>query len=311
MKISVKHLSIKYRDHYGIKDVNCEISQGRFIALIGHNGSGKSSFCNALVGLLRPSEGMVSIQGLPEHQQNFSSIGFAPQSQVVDWYTNVKTNVMLGTQLAHLMPEKAEQQIDLILDLLDLTDLSHSKLTELSGGQLQRVQIARALVHQPLIYILDEPTVGLDAQNTDRLMKYLKQEANKGKIVIVSSHDLFLLEEYAEELILLDEGNLIYHGSMKNLLQAKNESRQYILTFDRNYTSAEYFLVENSQIITSKHLEDNIWQLEVERSMTVSDVMRKLKKNVKVLNFVEHEKTLKEVYLSMSKRGGTHASDRV
>lgn len=309
MKINVNNLAIKYQNHYGIRNINVVLREGRFLALIGHNGSGKSSFCNALTGLLRPSEGSIEIHGLPEHQQDFSAIGFAPQTQVMDWYTNVETNVILGAQLAHLQGDKIQEQLNLVLDLLDLTSLRNRKLTELSGGQLQRVQIARALIHQPLIYILDEPTVGLDAQNTDNLMRYLKQEANQGKLVIVSSHDLFLLQEYAEEVLLLDDGRLIYHGLMDDLIKAKEKTRKFVFTFEQIYSSFEDFLGEGIGIISANRQSDNVWQLEVDQSMTINHLMLLLKEDVQVINLIEHEKTLKEVYLSMSKRSGVVATD--
>ncbi|MCT7734734.1 MAG: ABC transporter ATP-binding protein [Lactobacillus iners] len=309
MKISVNNLAIKYQDHYGIKNISCELTAGKFVALVGHNGSGKTTLCNALVGLLEPSEGDINIQDLSTDKQNFSTIGFAPQSQVVDWYSNVEANIMLGAQLAHLKPNEAKNQLDLILRLLDLSDLRDRSLTDLSGGQLQRVQIARAIVHNPLIYILDEPTVGLDAQNTDNLMKYLVKEAQSGKLVIVSSHDLFLLQEYAEDLLLLDEGKLIYHGSINDLLKDRGNSRKFIITLDNEYSVADDFMIKNDDVIKVEHESDNTWQLEVKPEVTISDLMLMFKKKIKVTSCVEHEKTLKEVYLSMSKRSGNYETN--
>lgn len=308
MHIRVDNLSIKYKDHYGIRQISCQLTGGRFTALIGHNGSGKSSFCNALIGLLKPSEGTITIQGLPADRQDFSAIGFAPQTQVVDWYTNVETNILLGAQLAHVDPKKAQDQLARVLDILDLTALRKRKLTELSGGQLQRVQIARALIHQPYIYILDEPTVGLDAQNTDNLMRYLKAEAQQGKLVIVSSHDLFLLQEYAEDLVLLDEGDLVYHGPMADLIQAKDESRQFTLTLAQGYPSAHAFLLEGADIIRAEGLSDTRWQLEVSPSITLNALIGMLQEGVQVTGIQEQEKTLKEVYLSMSRRSDRNAA---
>lgn len=197
----------------------------------------------------------------------------------------------------------------MILRLLDLSDLRDRSLTDLSGGQLQRVQIARAIVHNPLIYILDEPTVGLDAQNTDNLMKYLVKEAQSGKLVIVSSHDLFLLQEYAEDLLLLDEGKLIYHGSINDLLKDRGNSRKFIITLDNEYSVADDFMIKNDDVIKVEHESDNTWQLEVKPEVTISDLMLMFKKEIKVTSCVEHEKTLKEVYLSMSKRSGNYETN--
>ncbi|MCT7786158.1 MAG: ABC transporter ATP-binding protein, partial [Lactobacillus iners] len=166
-----------------------------------------------------------------------------------------------------------------------------------------------AIVHNPLIYILDEPTVGLDAQNTDNLMKYLVKEAQSGKLVIVSSHDLFLLQEYAEDLLLLDEGKLIYHGSINDLLKDRGNSRKFIITLDNEYSVADDFMIKNDDVIKVEHESDNTWQLEVKPEVTISDLMLMFKKEIKVTSCVEHEKTLKEVYLSMSKRSGNYETN--
>ncbi|MBK0348311.1 ABC transporter ATP-binding protein [Aerococcaceae bacterium zg-ZJ1578] len=307
MKIIIDKLSIKYNEIYGVRDITCTLEGGKFISLIGHNGSGKSTLCNSIVGILEPSLGEVQIDALSIEDKLFSNIGFSPQDQIVDWYSNVYNNIVLGAELAKLSKKETEKNMSEILQLLNLESLKFKNLTELSGGQLQRVQIARALIHKPSIYILDEPTVGLDAQNTDRLMQYLKKEAKKGKLVLVSSHDLYLLQEYSDEVVLLDNSSLLYHGSMKDLLNAKKESRQLILEISQdNICKDELFNIKDG-IINFELTNNTELLIELENRISVTALLKMLNEDIEVLNIKEKEKTLKEVYLSMSKENSYEA----
>lgn len=136
----------------------------------------------------------------------------------MDWYTNVWDNVYLGSQLAGIDAKTGKLLTEKALDLLSISDLKNKPVDALSGGQQQRVQIARSIVHQPDFYLLDEPTTGLDAETSNRLLSFLKKEAAKGKSVFVSSHDLHLLEEFCDNLVLIDKGRVLYAGDLKNFL---------------------------------------------------------------------------------------------
>lgn len=117
------------------------------------------------------------------------------------------------------------------------------------------------------------------------------------------------MQEYAEDLLLLDEGKLIYHGSINDLLKARGNSRKFLITLDNEYSVADDFMIKNDDVIRVEHESDNTWQLEVKPEVTISDLMLMFKKEIKVTSCVEHEKTLKEVYLSMSKRSGNYETN--
>lgn len=195
-KIEIKDLNVKFGEVHAVKNLNLTLSEGDFVALVGHNGAGKSTLINTLVGFQEPTSGKILIETESIEDKGFSVIGFSPQTTMLDWYNNVFDNVYLGTLLGNCPSAEADHLIEQALKIMNIFDLKDRSLEQLSGGQQQRVQIARALVHHPDIYILDEPTVGMDQETGDNLLSYLKEEANKGKIVIISSHDLSLLEEH-------------------------------------------------------------------------------------------------------------------
>ena len=137
MKINLKNTTKNYGEHHGIIDANLEINSGQFIALVGPNGSGKSTLCKLLVGIIAPSKGTVLINNDDSKKQVFfSQIGYSPQTQVLDWYSNVKDNIYLAAKLSNIPNCNIETAVHSVLELMNLLELKDSSLIELSGGQL-------------------------------------------------------------------------------------------------------------------------------------------------------------------------------
>lgn len=218
--IDVDNLSIKYGDFYSLNNISFSLKQGDFTALIGSNGAGKSTLLNALYGLLKPYKGSINYN--PSYFGSCNparSIGFAAQRCIMDWYLTVEDNVYLGALIAGVKPTDLSAYTEQALRLVHLSKKAKSTVESLSGGQQQRVQIARAIVHKPKIYILDEPTTGLDPDLSENFFNYLKTEQKNGKTIIVSSHDLFLLEKYCTKIIFLEQGQLAFFGTMDDFLR--------------------------------------------------------------------------------------------
>ena len=129
------------------------------------------------------------------------------------------------------------------LDVLNLSDKKDKLVDSLSGGQLQRVQLARAIAHKPDFYILDEPTVGLDTESSDRFLSYLKDESNKGKTIIISSHDINLIERFCEKILFLKNKQISYWGTLEDFVNRTN--RKVVFSLDHPLTN------EQSEFLTS------------------------------------------------------------
>jgi hypothetical protein len=159
----------------------------------------------------------------------FNDVGFSPQSQLIDWYTNVLDNVIQGPLLAGYNLSTAQKYAKEALQLLDLYSLKDKAVDHISGGQQQRVQIAREIARKPKLYILDEPTTGLDVETSENLFKYLKKEVEKGALVLTSSHDLTLLEDYATQVLFINDHVQKYFGSLNNFLNDSTSLREKYL----------------------------------------------------------------------------------
>lgn len=227
--ICLKDVSLGYGRDVVVKNVDFMLSKGDFVALVGANGVGKSTLINTLVGILEPITGKVLLEFQTKRKNPFNDIGFSPQDQIMDWYMNVYDNIIQGPVLAGFPRKEAAKNCKKMIELLDITEISSSLVDHISGGQQQRVQIARELAKDPQIYILDEPTTGLDVETSERLFSFLKKRSRQGALILVSSHDLTLLENYADKLIFLDSGEQKYFGYLNDFLNGETSLREKYL----------------------------------------------------------------------------------
>ncbi|ADQ14931.1 metal ABC transporter ATP-binding protein [Halanaerobium hydrogeniformans] len=201
-------------------DVNLELPQGNFIALIGPNGAGKSTLFKLLVGLKKPEQGSIRLNGdtVKAHRKK-QKISYIPQEGELDWDFPIlvkdviktglfgKRNYSLFDKLLRFNLYKKEelQKIDEVLELVDLKNKKNSPIKSLSGGQKKRVFLARALIQNAEILLLDEPLTGVDQQSEEIIMDLLKKGAADGKTILMASHDIAATREYADLAILINK----------------------------------------------------------------------------------------------------------
>ncbi len=185
-------------DVAALRDVSLRVEEGRFLGLIGPNGAGKSTLLNILGGFLQATDGHV--ERIPR------LIGWCPQQTVVDWSLTVIENVMMPARLFGLSRRAARSAAEEALELLGLRTSAKTTAETLSGGQLQRVQIARALCISPDLVLLDEPTTGLDVEGQESLWTHLRQRRTQGLGGLISSHDLDALERECDSFLFLRNG---------------------------------------------------------------------------------------------------------
>lgn len=221
--MEVNNLEFYYGQNMIFTDVNFNIKKGDFVSLIGANGSGKSTLLNILLGEKRPTTGEIKLFNKDiRYFNDWSKIGYVPQTGFglsKDFPASceeiVRTN--LFSQIGLFKPAKKSHQ-DRVLEALDLVgmkDFAKKLIGELSGGQLQRVMIARVLVNNPDIMILDEPTTGIDAKTVELLYKLLWDLNTKNKITIVMvTHDAANTVDYTNRILCLEEGSMVELNKM-------------------------------------------------------------------------------------------------
>lgn len=231
MVMLVENLSIAYGQKRVVENVSLQIAPGKMTGIIGPNGAGKSTFLKGLIGLIPAESGTVTWDG--ELVQGIRGrIAYVPQRNSVDltFPITVLDTVLIGTypQLGLMKwPRKKERQIARdALAQVDMLDFAKRQIGELSGGQLQRVFIARALAQQADIFLLDEPFVGIDMTSEALIVRILQQLRDAGKTMIVVHHDFHKVAGYFDEVILLNEV-LVAYGDTTETFTEDNILKTY------------------------------------------------------------------------------------
>lgn len=231
MILKAHDLTLSYNGKKVVEGFDLDVPVGTVLGLIGPNGSGKTTLLRALAGLIKPIDGTVYLNGqdiwsIPP-QKRAQQIGWVPQREGFAWALTVKEVISLGRapHRGWLMPLTLSDQqvIESVLDLTELSLLKNRKVNELSGGEFQRVLIARALAQEPRILLLDEPTTNLDIHHQMQVMDFVKTlVTHKGITAIVAIHNLTNAARYCDRLILMNAGRQVCAGSPGEVLQSQN-----------------------------------------------------------------------------------------
>ena len=207
--------------------VTMEVPEGGLYAVLGPNGSGKSTLMRALLGTVSPQEGEAWVGEKPvsewERRALAREVGAVPQAETIAFPLTVRELVAMGRypHLGALRPEgeRDVRAIESALEWCDATYLSRRDVTTLSGGEFQRVRIARALAQEPQALVLDEPTASLDIRHEMMIVRLLRESADRGMTVVLITHNLNLAARFADRLLLLDVGKVAAEGSVEEVLR--------------------------------------------------------------------------------------------
>lgn len=229
--IEIKDLNVDYFGNSALEHVNLEIPFGHTVGIIGPNGAGKSTLMKALLEVIKKRTGTVSVDGrdISEYKRK---IAYVPQKNDIDltFPITVEDTVLTGTYpnlgLFRRPGKKERERADACMAMVEITDLANKQISNLSGGQLQRVFIARALAQEADIMFLDEPFVGIDMVSEKIIVKLLKQLRAEGKTILVVHHDLHEVEAYFDQIIILNK-KLIASGDVKDTFTTENIRKAY------------------------------------------------------------------------------------
>lgn len=234
--IEIKNLVFSYEKSPVLKDLSFSVQKNSFFTIIGPNGSGKSTLLKVISGLLKPKTGQVNIFGIPIKHYSRKSLAkimaLVPQMVSVDFPFTVLDVVLMG-RAPHLGVFGLEQAIDIniarqALEFTGVEFLAHRKMNQLSGGEQQRVFIARAICQEPKIILLDEPTASLDLAHQIRVMDLMeKLKIEKEITVVMVSHDVNLASMYGDNLLLLKAGKIVNIGPPNEVINFKTLEETY------------------------------------------------------------------------------------
>ncbi len=215
--LQINHLSKSFGSRPVLQDLSLQIQAGELYALLGANGAGKTTAINIICNLLKADSGQVLINGLPVSERTKPLIGIAPQQNLLYGVLSCAENLRFFGQIYGLRGQALEQRVTTCLKAINLSDRANTPVETLSGGMQRRMNLAVALVHQPKLVILDEPTTGLDIEARHEIWQLIRQLKRQGVTVLLTTHLLDEAERLASRIGILKQGKIVAEGSLAEL----------------------------------------------------------------------------------------------
>ena len=282
-----------------LNNLSFDVKQGEIFGLLGPNGAGKTTFLSILGGLVTKSEGNVKVWGFDldkNPRQVRASIGIVPQEVNLDAFFSPKRLLELQAGLYGVSKDKRITEI--ILKLVSLENQANSYSRSLSGGMKRRLLIAKAMVHQPPILVLDEPTAGVDVELRKNLWNNVKDLNKAGVTIILTSHYLFEAQEMCDRIAILNKGNLVALDTTKKLLDRIKTKKIF---FEVKKIHNEDKLKLNGTKFSCNHSDNVISAIYEKDSYKFNDILEILKKNdLEILDISTEDGDLEDVFLKLT-----------
>lgn len=218
--LEIDHLTKKYGTKLAVDDVNFNVAGGEIFGFLGPNGAGKTTTLKVIVGLLQPTAGTVRVNGFDIQKQPLdakASSGFVPDEPNLYAKLTGRELLRFVGDLFGIDPVQSNRRIDDLLRLFDLTAAGDDTTDSYSHGMRQKTSVAAALMHDPKVLVLDEPTVGLDPKSARLIKDILRQLAERGAAIILSTHILEIAENMCDRIGIINQGKLVAVGTMEEL----------------------------------------------------------------------------------------------
>ncbi|MBS1524676.1 MAG: ABC transporter ATP-binding protein [Bacteroidetes bacterium] len=224
LAVDISNLGFHYKDNDGVvfSGLNLQVQKGERFGLFGPNGAGKTTLLSLTTGLLSPAGGSIRLLGLDvnrDHHAVNKLLGFVPQDFSFYQELSPVENLEFFGAWAGLSKHQVKNKTDELLQVLGLENVRNKRVDKFSGGMKRRVNLAIGVIHDPAILILDEPTVGVDVQTRHAIVDYLLQLNKNGTTLIYTSHQLSEAEDLCNVAALIDDGKIVAHGSIEQLLE--------------------------------------------------------------------------------------------
>jgi ABC-2 type transport system ATP-binding protein len=282
-----------------LDNLNLEVKEGEIFGLLGPNGAGKTTFISILAGTVIKNSGQVNVLGLDLDKyprQVKASIGIVPQEINLDPFFTPKE--LLELQAGMYGVKKKDRITNTILKTVSLENQANSYSRKLSGGMKRRLLIAKAMVHQPAILVLDEPTAGVDVELRQNLWKNVKQLNKLGVTIILTTHYLFEAQELCDRIAILNKGKLVALDTTKNLI---NKIKIKKITFRLN-KKIDLSKFESTELNQLSNINNEIVISYDKEKIKIEEIMKLIKnESAEILDISTHDADLEDVFIELTK----------
>jgi len=281
-----------------LNNLSFKVEQGEVFGLLGPNGAGKTTFLSILAGTAEKTKGKINVWGFDidkNPRQVRASIGIVPQEVNLDAFFSPKKLLELQAGL-YGVPAK-ERITDTILKMVALDEKANAYSRSLSGGMKRRLLIAKAMVHQPPILVLDEPTAGVDVELRKNLWENVKKLNKEGVTIILTTHYLFEAQEMCNRIAIIDKGNLVALDTTQKLLE-RIQTKKITFKFDK-FLASEIFTLKNVQFI--KNSNNSVTAIYEKSSQKFEEILKVFKEsNLKITDISTEDGDLEDVFVQLT-----------
>lgn len=290
--LKVSNVSKYYASLKAVDNLSFEVKEGEIFGLLGLNGAGKTTTFRMIMGLIDDYTGTITLNGQKIDYSITDKIGFLTEERSLLTKMTVLEQVKFYAVLKGMTEEKAEKELDSLLELFEIEDYKYKKIKELSKGNQQKIQFITAIIHKPKLLILDEPFSGLDPINVELFKKVILKLKESGTIIIFSSHRMEHVELFCEKLVVLVKGKTVINGYLKDI--KKEYGKKNIII--RGNINKEEILKEKGVLNISKEKEDYI--ISVENIDIASKIFHLINKYDNITKFTIEDPSLNEIFIA-------------
>lgn len=294
-------LSKQYGDLKALDDFDLDVRQGSIFGLLGPNGAGKTTLIRILTTLMRQSSGEAFVDGLDTRSQGREIrrlIGVVPQENSLDRYLTARENLELHGRLHGMDSRLCRRRVDELLELMGLAARQKDFPDTFSGGMQRRLVVARALLHQPRVLFLDEPTTGLDPQSRRAVWDYVRSIAGGSMTIFLTTHYLEEAEQLCGRIAIMDHGRLIAQGTTQELKERLTGGTVYEIEFGED-TERYLALLKEMACVRNVAVSGRTIQVGLERWECLSEVVSALN-GAPVRRISLRERTLEDVFITLT-----------
>ena len=306
--INVSNLTKFYGEFQALDNVSFQVEKGWVYGYLGPNGAGKTTTIRTMLGLLKPNHGKVQINGVDSTKNPidaFQSLGYAPELPTLQTFFTAEQLLDFTAKMFGVGSQTRQQRVKQLLSLVGLEDWGNKKIGKYSKGMVQRLSVALALVNDPVVLIMDEPTIGMDPEATAHFRNLFVELSKKGKTIFVSSHLLDEVQRVCTHVGMINKGKMVFSGPIEEVLETFTQ--RWVIEAEVDIATSDIVsALKNLGFVEDVTVEGNKLMVQLKEKKDfrgeVSSEIFKQKRTLLSLNL--HKVTLEDAYLSALK--GVH-----
>lgn len=285
-----------YGSYTALDGVSIQVPKGIVYGLLGPNGAGKSSLIRIINRITAPDQGQVLINGKPSTTDDIFNIGYLPEERGLYKKMKVGEHVIFLAQLRGLSKQEAKEKTEFWLKKFDIISWENKKVEELSKGMQQKIQFIATVIHDPDLFILDEPFSGFDPVNAELLKNEILELKARGKTIILSTHNMESVEELCDEITLINKSKAVLQGNVREI---RNKFKKHI--FKLRVAGDDFDLESEHFNVISKGTENNMTELRLQRTNeeSNSELIKEVAAKYEILSFEEELPSMSDIFIQI------------